>query len=100
MLCTYTGSDSRMYLDYRDAFTGRSLEAAPGGTYDIEVASGQPGSLPLPPGDGRWLAAAEGVPGAPAAPPWPPAPVPAAEPEPVAPVTPEEAGDRPADEES
>ena len=55
MLCTYTGSDSRMYMDYRDATTGRGLEVSPGGVYDVEVASGQAAGLPLPPGDGRWI---------------------------------------------
>jgi hypothetical protein len=86
MLCTYTGSDSRMYPDYRDTLTGRSLEAGPGGgPYDIEAVSGQ---APLPPGDGRWTViefAAGGVIETPApdapAPPWEAAPpVPAAEP--------------------
>ena len=57
MLCNYTGTDSRMYLDYRDAGTGRGLEVSPGGTYNVEVASGQAAGLPLPPGDGRWTAA-------------------------------------------
>jgi hypothetical protein len=101
MLCTYTGSDSRMYPDYRDTATGRSLEASPGGgSYDIEAVSGH---APLPPGDGRWVVAVarEGVFEVPAPPPWAPVPpVPAAEPEPAAPVTPEEAGDSPAEVES
>ena len=56
MLCNYTGTDSRYYLDYRDAGTGRVLEASPGGTYNVEVVSGQAAGLPLPPGDGRWTA--------------------------------------------
>jgi hypothetical protein len=107
LLCTYTGTDSRMYMDYRDAFTGRSLEASPGGgPYDIEVVSGA--GLPLPPGDGRWTViefAAGGVIETPAPdvppPSWEAAPpVPAAEPEPAAPVTPEEAGSGPAEVES
>ena len=86
MLCTYTGTDQRMYLDYRDVATGRGLEVSPGGgPYDVEVASGQAEGLLLPPGDGRWAV----VP-----------PDPAADPEPAAPVTPEEAGDSPAEEES
>ena len=57
MLCNYTGTDQRKYLDYRDAGTGRVLEVSPGGTYNVEVASGQAAGLPLPPGDGRWTAA-------------------------------------------
>ncbi len=56
MLCNYTGTDQRKYLDYRDAGTGRVLEVSPGGTYNVEVASGQAAGLPLPPGDGRWTA--------------------------------------------
>jgi hypothetical protein len=103
MLCSYTGSDSRMYMDYRDTYTGRTLEASPGGQYDIEVMSGQAAGLPLPPGDGRWTVAVvrEGVFEVPAAPPWPPVPpVPVAEPAPAAPVTPEEAGSGPAEVES
>jgi hypothetical protein len=96
MLCTYTGTDHRIYLDYRDTLTGRSLEASPGGgPYDIEVASGA--GLPLPPGDGRWTVAVE----TPAPLPWEAVPpVSAAEPEAAAPVTPEEAGDSPAEVES
>jgi len=99
MLCTYTGTDHRMYLDYRDTYTGRSLEASPGGQYDVESVSGQ---APLPPGDGRWVAAVarEGVFEVPAPPPWVPVPpVPAAEPEAAAPVIPEEAAE-PAETES
>ncbi len=57
MLCNYIGTDQRTYLDYRDAGTGRPLEVSPGGTYNVEVASGQAAGLPLPPGDGRWTAA-------------------------------------------
>ena len=49
MLCTYTGTDSRVYMDYRDATTGRGLEVSPGGAYNVEVASGQAAGLPLPP---------------------------------------------------
>jgi hypothetical protein len=58
VLCNYIGTDQRKYLDYRDAGTGRVLEVSPGGSYDIEVASGQAAGLPLPPGDGRWVVAA------------------------------------------
>ena len=97
MLCTYTGSDSRMYMDYRDALTGRTLEASPGGgPYDIEVVVPQALS-PLPPGDGRWVAAPEDGAPEPEPPAEPTPPFPAAEP--AAEVTPE-AGDRPADEEN
>ena len=113
MLCNYTGTDHRTYPDYRDAGTGRGLEVSPGGTYNVEVASGQAAGLPLPPGDGRWVAATvlEGVFEAPAPP--SPAPIqqhvgaPALADLPpvlaamaVASVTPEEAGDSPAEVES
>ena len=97
MLCTYTGSDSRMYLDYRDASTGRTLEASPGGgPYDVEVVSGQAPGLPLPPGDGRWEAALTQQVGAPVLADLPPVLAAMA----VAQVTPEEAGDSPAEVES
>ena len=107
MLCNYTGTDQRKYLDYRDAGTGRVLEVSPGGVYDVEVASGQPAGLPLPPGDGRWTAAVarEGafeVPaltqqvGAPVLADLPPVLAAMA----VAQVTPVEAGDSPAEVES
>jgi hypothetical protein len=51
VLLAYLGSDTRMYLQYADAATGRTLEVTPGGTYDVRTRD--PG-LPLPPGDGRW----------------------------------------------
>jgi hypothetical protein len=54
VLCTYTGTDTRMYPDYADASTGRALEPLPGGVYDVRVAPGRNPGLPLPPGDGRW----------------------------------------------
>jgi len=108
MLCTYTGNDQRHYLDYRDATTGRVLEVSPGGVYDVEVASGQPAGLPLPPGDGRWTVTAfaqGGVIEAPALIQQVKAPVLADLPPvlaamAVASVTPEEAGDSPAEVES
>ena len=96
MFCTYTGSDHRMYLDYRDASTGRTLEASPGGSYDIEVASGQAEGLPLPPGDGRWAPTLIQQVGAPVLADLPPVLAAMA----VAQVTPEEAGDSPAEVES
>lgn len=65
MLCQYLGQDTRSYPDYKDALTGRMLEAAPGNTvYDIHVAPGRAGGLPLPPGDGRWAAAPARTPAA------------------------------------
>ena len=107
MLCSYTGSDSRMYMDYRDAYTGRTLEATPGGSYDIEAVPGPAAGLPLPPGDGRWTAmlAREGVFEVPALIQQVKAPVLADLPPvlaamAVAQVTPEEAGDSPAEVES
>ena len=51
MLLAYLGSDQRFYLDYADAATGRTLEVAPGGTYDVRAR--EPG-MPVPPPDGRW----------------------------------------------
>ena len=96
MFCTYTGSDGRMYPDYRDAPTGRTLEASPGGTYDIEVASGQAEGLPLPPGDGRWAPVLIQQVEAPVLADLPPVLAAMA----VAQVTPEEAGDSPAEVES
>ncbi len=47
----YLGSDHRLYLDYADAATGRTLEVAPGGSY--EMCPREPG-MPVPPADGRW----------------------------------------------
>jgi hypothetical protein len=86
VLCNYTGTDGRRYLDYRDVATGLVLDVTPGGgPYDIEVISGQAGGLLLPPGDDRWA-----VPDLP--------PDFAADLEPAAPVTPE-AGGSPAEEE-
>lgn len=52
----YLGSDHRLYLDYADAATGRTLEVAPGGTYDVRAR--EPG-MPVPPPDGRWGPAPE-----------------------------------------
>ena len=96
MLCSYTGSDQRRYLDYRDATTGRVLEVHPGGTYDVEVASGQAAGLPLPPGDGRWVPVPLQQVKAPVLADLPPVLAAMA----VASVTPEEAGDSPAEVES
>jgi hypothetical protein len=57
VLCLYVGSDARMYPDYLDAATGRMLEPqAPATVYDVRVAPGRNSTLPLPPGDGRWIA--------------------------------------------
>lgn len=54
MLLPYLGSDHRFYLDYADAATGRTLEVAPGGSYDVRAR--EPG-MPVPPADGRWAPA-------------------------------------------
>ena len=84
MQYVYTGTDTRHYPSYRDALSRRTLTVAPGGTYSIEVASGQPEGLPVPPGDGRWIPAEEPAPGgvfeAPAHPSVPASPVPPADP--------------------
>ena len=58
MLLAYLGHEHRLYLQYADAATGRTLEVAPGGTYDVRPR--EPG-MPLPPGDGRWGPAPEPV---------------------------------------
>ena len=107
MLCNYTGTDQPQVPGLPGRGHRPVLEVSPGGTYNIEVASGQAAGLPLPPGDGRWTAAVacEGAFEAPAptqqvGPPvladLPPVLAAMA----VAPVTPEEAGDSPAEEES
>jgi hypothetical protein len=85
VLCTYTGTDNRYYMNYLDAATGQTLKVSPGGQYDVEVASGQAPGLLLPPGDGRWAVA--DLPSDSAV-----------EPEPAVPVT-SQAGDSPAEEE-
>ena len=86
-----------MYMDYIDVLTGRTLEAAPGGgVYDVLVASGQAPGLPLPPGDGRWMAAPMQQAKAPVTADLPPV----LAVKPAAPVTPEKAGGSPAEEES
>ena len=58
MLCLYVGGASYSYPDYTDAATGRMLEPSAGGAavYDVRVAPGRDPTLPLPPGDGRWIA--------------------------------------------
>jgi hypothetical protein len=46
-----------MYPDYIDASTSRMLEPAGDAVvYDVHVAPGRNPTLPLPPGDGRWIA--------------------------------------------
>ena len=56
MLCTYIGSARHIYMDYVDAATGRTLEAEPGRTYDIQRAPGRHPGLAAIPGDRRWTA--------------------------------------------
>lgn len=56
----YLGHENRLYLQYADTATGRTLEVVPGGTYDVRAR--EPG-MPVPPDDGRW---------GPASPPPPP----------------------------
>ena len=93
MFCTYIGTDSRMYMDYRDASTGQVLEVTPGGgPYDVEVASGQAEGLPPVPADDRWAVtiAGDDTPGVPLDF--------AAEPEPATPVSTEAA--EPAEQEN
>ena len=80
----YTGTDERHYLSHVNAYTGRTLEAVPGGVYSIKVASGQSAGLSVPPSDGRWVPVREQAPSAPPAPPGrfsaPTSPVPPADP--------------------
>jgi hypothetical protein len=59
MLCAYTGTDARGYMDYLDAETSRMLQAVPGGIYEVTVAPGRAAGLPPVPGDGRWTQASE-----------------------------------------
>jgi hypothetical protein len=49
----FLGTETYIYLQYLDVVTGHTLVASPGGSYQIQVASGNPGVM-LPPGDGRW----------------------------------------------
>jgi hypothetical protein len=57
VLCLYVGGTAYSYPDYVDAATGRMLEPqAPATVYDVRVAPGRNPHLPLPPGDGRWIA--------------------------------------------
>ena len=70
MTYPFTGSDTRIYSQYRDLATDRTLVASPGGSYDMAPA-GQYG-LPVPPGDGNW--------GRATTPPPPDAPAPAPDP--------------------
>ena len=54
---TFTaGSEGLTYPQYIDEAAGRTLTTAPGGTYSVNVAPGNPG-LAATPGDGRWTAA-------------------------------------------
>jgi hypothetical protein len=58
VLCLYVGGDARGYGDYLNAATSRMLEVEPGANavYDVIHAPGRNPGLPLPPGDGRWIA--------------------------------------------
>jgi hypothetical protein len=58
VLCLYVGGAAYSYPDYLDAATGRMLEphAGDAAVYDVRVAPGRNSTLPLPPGDGRWIA--------------------------------------------
>jgi hypothetical protein len=58
VLCLYVGGAAYSYPDYVDAATGRMLEphAGDAAVYDVRVAPGRNSTLPLPPGDGRWIA--------------------------------------------
>lgn len=52
----YLGSAQRIYMQYADITDGgwKPLVAVPGGAYDMLPGDGQPGDLPVPPGDGLW----------------------------------------------
>ena len=83
---TFTGQSQVGYPGYRDQDTQKMLTADPGGTYAIAAIDL---AGPVPPQDGRWEPAADGLPPPPepGPPPWQPAvtvaPVPAPEPEPA-----------------
>jgi hypothetical protein len=53
LLEVFTGTETLIYPQYLDEQAQRTLVAAPGGTYVIELASGNPG-LSVIPADGRW----------------------------------------------
>jgi hypothetical protein len=74
----FTGDSERIYPAYRDLSTYLTLQAQPGGIYDMEPCPGR--RLHVPPGDGLW---------AQVVPPWKPSAVtpPPADPKP-APVAP------------
>lgn len=56
MKAVYTGHEPRMFLDYLDLETGRTLYAEPGGVYDVWPAGGR--NVPdVPPGFGVYAAA-------------------------------------------
>lgn len=65
---TFSGSYTKVYLQYIDLATYHTLVAVPGGTYTIGVASGWE-ALGAVPGDGSWATPATAtltaVPGAP-----------------------------------
>jgi hypothetical protein len=49
----FTGTQTYIYPQYLDELAQHTLVAHPGGVYEIEPASGNPG-VPAIPGDGRW----------------------------------------------
>lgn len=52
----FLGTEILIYPQYLDVVAGHTLVASPGGSYQIQVASGYPGVTAVPPGDGRWQA--------------------------------------------
>ena len=60
MAYTFTGEVGRTYpayLDVTDPARVKTLDAAPGGVYEIRPAAGS--SAPVPPADGLWKPAAK-----------------------------------------
>jgi hypothetical protein len=53
MTHAYGGTETRQYPAYRDASSGSTLVAEPGGSYDMEPVAGAE-DLPVPPRDGLW----------------------------------------------
>ncbi len=53
MRYSFLGTSARMYSQFLDGATGKTLCAEPGGVYDMTPASGCEG-MTVPPADGQW----------------------------------------------
>ena len=49
----FLGTSGRMYGQFLDSATGKTLQAEPGGVYDMVPAAGQE-DMTVPPQDGLW----------------------------------------------